>query len=117
MLGLEPIQPDPHFSHPHNHGMRPVEVEAIPMPHDKQPLPVLPFVGTPVRPAFVADGDRPMMDGPPGRRPMWHHGPGPHRHASFLRRVHRALMMLGPWEGRAVAFVLGEYLYSLYPSP
>jgi len=29
-----------------------------------------------------------------------------HRH-SFMRRVHRALMALGPWEGRAVAFVLG----------
>jgi hypothetical protein len=25
----------------------------------------------------------------------------------FLHRVHRALMMLGPWEGRIVAFVLG----------
>jgi len=24
-----------------------------------------------------------------------------------MRRIHRALMSLGPWEGRAVAFVLG----------
>ncbi|KAL6301286.1 hypothetical protein BKA93DRAFT_828401 [Sparassis latifolia] len=32
---------------------------------------------------------------------------GGHRHRSFLRRVHFALMALGPWEGRAVAFVLG----------
>jgi hypothetical protein len=31
-----------------------------------------------------------------------------HIHAqSFLKRVHQALMALGPWEGRAVAFVLG----------
>jgi hypothetical protein len=31
-----------------------------------------------------------------------------HRHeTSFLGRVHHALMALGPWEGRAVAFVLG----------
>ena len=41
-----------------------------------------------------------------------HHGgyrynkDGQHR-GPFLRRVHRALMMLGPWEGRIVAFVLG----------
>jgi len=28
-------------------------------------------------------------------------------HGSFLHRVHHALMALGPWEGRAVAFVLG----------
>jgi hypothetical protein len=32
-----------------------------------------------------------------------HHGEQP----SFLMRVHFALMSLGPWEGRAVAFVLG----------
>ncbi|KZT65332.1 hypothetical protein DAEQUDRAFT_731492 [Daedalea quercina L-15889] len=30
-----------------------------------------------------------------------------HRHGPFLRRMHFALMALGPWEGRAVAFVLG----------
>jgi hypothetical protein len=28
----------------------------------------------------------------------------------FLHRVHRALMSLGPWEGRIVAFVLGAFL-------
>jgi hypothetical protein len=27
----------------------------------------------------------------------------------FLNRVHHALMSLGPWEGRIVAFVLGEF--------
>ncbi|KAG6841690.1 hypothetical protein H0H93_004197 [Arthromyces matolae] len=27
--------------------------------------------------------------------------------SSFVRRLHVALMALGPWEGRAVAFVLG----------
>ncbi|CAK5274689.1 unnamed protein product [Mycena citricolor] len=30
-----------------------------------------------------------------------------HKEESFLMRVHVALMSLGPWEGRAVAFVLG----------
>jgi hypothetical protein len=43
---------------------------------------------------------------------MHHHGAhnfyedGP-RNGPFLHRVHRALMSLGPWEGRIVAFVLG----------
>ncbi|KAG1806065.1 uncharacterized protein BJ212DRAFT_1389254 [Suillus subaureus] len=46
-----------------------------------------------------------------------HHEAGSHRHnhhdmkhkkaGSFLMRVHRAIMALGLWEGRAVAFVLG----------
>jgi hypothetical protein len=49
-----------------------------------------------------------------------HHEAGSHHHnhhdmkhkkaGSFLRRVHRAIMALGLWEGRAVAFVLGECL-------
>ncbi|CDO75534.1 hypothetical protein BN946_scf184825.g3 [Trametes cinnabarina] len=63
--------------------------------------PVLPFIGTPVRPAFaMAEGidDRWAMA---GRRRFHRH------HGSFLRRVHHALVVLGPWEGRAVAFVLG----------
>jgi len=42
-----------------------------------------------------------------------HHRHGHHHHhhgerpKSFLRRIHRAIKSLGPWEGRAVAFVLG----------
>ncbi|KAF5377346.1 hypothetical protein D9757_007992 [Collybiopsis confluens] len=36
------------------------------------------------------------------------HNPGFIRQsATFMKRVHLALMTLGPWEGRAVAFVLG----------
>jgi hypothetical protein len=49
---------------------------------------------------------------------MHHHGQdnGIRRHGGchgfrrfrgFMTRLHRALMALGPWEGRAVAFVLG----------
>ncbi|KAJ6456510.1 hypothetical protein C8R45DRAFT_580159 [Mycena sanguinolenta] len=36
-----------------------------------------------------------------------HHGHWRHAQPSFLMRVHFALMSLGAWEGRAVAFVLG----------
>ncbi|KAI0058735.1 hypothetical protein BV25DRAFT_1890790 [Artomyces pyxidatus] len=35
-----------------------------------------------------------------------HHLKGMHR-GPFITRMHRALMSLGPWEGRMVAFVLG----------
>ncbi|KAJ7057627.1 hypothetical protein C8F01DRAFT_320037 [Mycena amicta] len=37
------------------------------------------------------------------------------RRPSFLMRVHFALMSLGAWEGRAVAFVLGPSLYLSFP--
>ena len=47
--------------------------------------------GLPERPMFVV------------HYPLNHSG-------SFLQRVHRALMSLGAWEGRAVAFVLGAPL-------
>jgi len=38
-----------------------------------------------------------------------HHHKHHHKnhHKSFLRRIHSAIKALGPWEGRAVAFVLG----------
>lgn len=36
-----------------------------------------------------------------------HHRMRMHSQESFTSRLHYALMMLGPWEGRAVAFVLG----------
>ena len=109
MLGLEPID----RTHERPHHIKFIE-PVSPVPGPDGPMPVLPFVGTPIRPAFVADGDERPMDGP-ARRPMWH----PHRRlrGSFLRRVHHALMTLGPWEGRAVAFVLGEYLFLCPPSP
>jgi hypothetical protein len=55
------------------------------------------------------DGEmRQMEDGEEGHHHHMKHMRGHFRHnGSFLRRVHLALMSLGPWEGRAVAFVLG----------
>jgi len=52
----------------------------------------------------------PVEGGAPGEvqmRPHGHHHHFKHHNASFLRRIHHALMALGPWEGRAVAFVIG----------
>ncbi|KAH0828100.1 hypothetical protein J3R83DRAFT_3759 [Lanmaoa asiatica] len=36
-----------------------------------------------------------------------HHGHHRKHHKNFLRRIHGSIKALGPWEGRAVAFVLG----------
>ncbi|KAI1787450.1 hypothetical protein LXA43DRAFT_896253 [Ganoderma leucocontextum] len=115
---IEPIRIDvsahgrPHFIEVGNtHGM---EMKDGKKDHH---LPILPFVGTPVKPAFSegegeGEGEGRWVDhrGGPGRRPIWinRHGHGHHHlRGSFLRRVHHALITLGPWEGRAVAFVLG----------
>ncbi|KAL7281829.1 hypothetical protein ACG7TL_005152 [Trametes sanguinea] len=74
--------------------------------NEAERAPILPFIGTPVRPAFaMAEGgeERWGMSAPGGRHVHRFH----RHHGSFLRRVHHALVVLGPWEGRAVAFVLG----------
>ncbi|KAI0746187.1 hypothetical protein C8Q76DRAFT_51058 [Earliella scabrosa] len=108
-LGLEPISVEPappHMHHAHHEVPATTTGVIVKFKEGKTPhgeLPVLPFVGTPVKPAFVTEGE--VLEGG-SSRPMW-----VHRHhrlsGSFLRRVHHALMSLGPWEGRAVAFVLG----------
>jgi hypothetical protein len=69
-------------------------------------LKIIPFIGTPVeyKPDMPVHPRPGVLHIAPGR------GVGGHRHhhrMPFLHRVHRALMVLGPWEGRAVAFVLG----------
>jgi hypothetical protein len=70
---------------PHKVGFRPA-VQPYP-PVRGSPMP--PGEGTPIwpHPMYISQQDR--LDGP------------------FLHRAHRALMSLGPWEGRIVAFVLG----------
>lgn len=57
------------------------------------------FIGTP------ADDQGEM---PQGHHHIHHHQHKHHK-GSFMRRIHRALMSLGPWEGRAVAFVIGKF--------
>ncbi|KAI0355798.1 hypothetical protein OH77DRAFT_1520863 [Trametes cingulata] len=125
IFGLAPIEHDrdtyPLFPVPGSHGgviqVLPIRPHSYPPGNDPHgpvmsvadgakpvPLPaVMPFVGTPVRPALV-EGE----EGWAGRHAYLHRMQRMHRHhGSFLRRVHHALMALGPWEGRAVAFVLG----------
>ena len=81
---------------------------------------ILPFIGT--NPTFVevgTDGKTRGGDGIKMVHPADHHRKqhGDHRafrqrlaREPFFTRVHFALMTLGPWEGRAIAFVLGLYL-------
>jgi len=71
---------------------------------------ILPFIGTP--PTFIdlpSHGDLPVPRpiGHPGFHPHPHHRHHPHDQPSFMTRLHFSLTALGPWEGRAVAFVLG----------
>ncbi|KAL0957058.1 hypothetical protein HGRIS_003156 [Hohenbuehelia grisea] len=61
---------------------------------------ILPFVGTP----NVMVNTNTEISTPPVIRPLHFLK---QKNASFMRRLHFALMALGPWEGRAVAFVLG----------
>jgi hypothetical protein len=71
----------------------------------------------PVEGVSDEDGTVNIMPFPPisvedvNAQPVHHHSH--HRHhrlqkASFIERLSHALMLLGPWEGRAVAFVLGK---------
>ncbi|KAG5643312.1 hypothetical protein DXG03_001196 [Asterophora parasitica] len=89
----------------------PTELKPIVPAHAPEPgrVHILPFVGTPN--TFVEEGKVPS---PYLAHPRPHHGHHGHsrftqrlRNAPFVERLHVALMALGPWEGRAVAFVLG----------
>jgi len=57
------------------------------------------------RPDHPGDGEDHPHHGHHGHR--GHHGHHHKHRKTFLRRIHRAIKALGPWEGRAVSFVLG----------
>jgi len=99
------------------------EVPNIPAPitGEVRILP-MPFIGAPITPSAnpsdekhsddIKDGIMPVDGEPHHRHRHHHHHHHPHdmghkKAGTFLRRVHRAIMALGRWEGRAVAFVLG----------
>ncbi|KAG0696973.1 hypothetical protein DFH29DRAFT_948871 [Suillus ampliporus] len=66
----------------------------------------MPFVGAPITPNIPASS--PVTGVHIVSVPHPHHHDMKHKKAkSFLRRIHRAIMALSLWEGRAVAFVLG----------
>jgi len=113
-MGLSTIEADPHtdavIGKPdgdgHHHDVHILPMPFIPTAADEKLTETLPD-GT-VVPIFYNE--------PIGKQHGKHHGDHHHRHGAhthrkhkggFLRRIHRAIMALGPWEGRAVAFVLG----------
>ena len=68
----------------------------------------LPHANVEVKPVSVSDGSvhtLPVIH--PSGRPNYHQA----HTQTFVQRLSRALMMLGPWEGRAVSFVLGKTLH------
>ncbi|KIY48666.1 hypothetical protein FISHEDRAFT_73409 [Fistulina hepatica ATCC 64428] len=84
--------------------------------HKGKLLMPLPFIGTPqqLQDPDSEEGDPsdiptdPPVGPPPSRHHRHHHLHHMHkRPGSFIQRVHLSLLTLGPWEGRAVAFVLG----------
>jgi hypothetical protein len=70
---------------------------------------ILPLMGVPPAIIEAKEGTavREGKEGKPRHRHHHHH----HKHhghkGSFMKRLHFSIMALGPWEGRAVAFVLG----------
>ncbi|KAI0820081.1 hypothetical protein BC628DRAFT_1331296 [Trametes gibbosa] len=111
MLGLPLVAPEHPSVLQDKHGnnivhILPIEFSSVDLRPDVAQLkPILPFVGTPVRPGFGEPSRQDWLQRPDDSRRM--HRFRHHQQSSFLRRVHHALMSLGPWEGRAVAFVLG----------
>jgi len=98
-FGLKLLPEAPaHHGHMHHHHHHPPK-GADKGSHDGM-VHALPFIG-----AGTPTHDFVNLEGVPISHPHhFHHGS--HRH-SFNDRLNRALMSLGPWEGGAVAFVLG----------
>ena len=107
LFGFEAISPAVEHHPVHNHaklipGESAAAMPAPPVPNDGL-MHIMPFPPIPVE----------YME---NVRASSVHRHSHHRHhrlqdGSFVERLSRALMMLGPWEGRAVAFVLGEDPY------
>jgi len=104
-FGLPPIDPSAGFVHPrpdhhHHHHLPHVEHVTVSLTNGEQ-----------------SSNPQPAPHhGHHGHHGFMHHGHGFHHHthprqgwhhSSFLNRLTFALMALGKWEGRAVAFVLG----------
>lgn len=75
------------------------------------PPPPFPIEGTV---GHAPNGDEFIVPARPQHHHKFHHHKLGHR-GPFLHRIHRALMALGPWEGRAVAFVLGTLTPNSWP--
>jgi hypothetical protein len=99
LFGLEQIKV--HTIEHHHNKLVPIEnVATMPLP------PVPNDGGVHIMPVAVPSENMENMSAQPVHRHSHHHHHRLHG-ASFMARLSHALMMLGRWEGRAVAFVLG----------
>ena len=103
LFGFDSIKVHPTIEHHsvHDHSkFVPLETaESAPAPNDGE-MHIMPFY--PIPSEYLANAST---------QPVHRHSHHRHhrlRDASFVERLSHALMMLGPWEGRAVAFVLGK---------
>jgi hypothetical protein len=101
LFGFEQIENHPaaeHHHHPHHAKLVPIESVATmpfpPIPGDGE-MHILPFM------EHVEN-----TSAPPAHRHS-HHRHHRLQNAPFMERLSHSLMMLGRWEGRAIAFVLG----------
>lgn len=115
-LGLPPIDMGDHITFkgevPSNVAPVTGEVRILPMP----------FIGAPITPPLNPSKHSKVNDMhilPVGGPHHHHHHHHPHHKQArtFGRRIHRAIMALSPWEGRAVAFVLGKYFAFITKAP
>lgn len=124
VLGLPPIELEEQHGHPHYKGIETSNEQDRIHSEDRIRIMPIPFIGVgeasnAVHPDALGGQSKETLED--SRVGHFHHHRPHHfkqedyrrihelrqRHGSFLRRMHRAIMALGPWEGRAVAFVLG----------
>ncbi|KAG8957786.1 hypothetical protein FRC03_009819 [Tulasnella sp. 419] len=105
MFGFEPIK-DGHEGFWTPDIIPPTHPVAVPHPSSIAKIRILPYIPPSV---INNDGRTPWMKATASRMPVDHNGQyNAHiRHASFLHRLHHAMTLLTPWEGRAVSFVFG----------
>ena len=119
-LGLPPIDMGDHVTFkgevPSNVAPMTGEVRILPMPFVGAPI------AAPANPSEHSDvgSVRILPVGEPHRHHHHHHHHHHDKHkqaGTFGRRIHRAIMALSPWEGRAVAFVLGKCFAFITKTP
>ena len=99
----------------HRVAPRPGELHILPMPYPLQSNVILHPQDESDKPRKYYGHERPNHPGGDGDHEHTphdghhgHHGHHHRHHKSFLKRIHKAIKALGPWEGRAVSFVLGK---------
>ena len=101
LFGLEPIKAHAAIEHHsalnHSKFVPPFESTPLPPVSNDGKMDLMPF--SPIPTEYVANASA---------QPVHRHSHHCLQYASFMERLSHTLMMLGPWEGRAITFVLGK---------